>query len=89
MVFLDSSMVIQLLIPIVWLFGRLNSEIFPMVQPSLLTTLLSADKPSGRNSQELCFLFLMEWMDRDLNTVREEYKDFYNFLMMFVMRINL
>ena len=89
MVFLDSSMVIQLLIPIVWLFGRLNSEIFPMVQPLLLITLLSVDKPSGRNSQELYFLFLMGWMDRDLNTVREESKDFYSFLMMYVMRTNL
>lgn len=89
MVFLDSSMVIQLLIPIVWLFGRLNSEIFPMVQPLLLITLLSVDKPSGRNSQELCFLFPMGWMDRDLNTVREESKDFYSFLMMYVMRTNL
>ena len=89
MVFLVLSMVIPLQIQIVWLFGRLNLEIFQMVQLSLLITLLSADRPSGKSSQELCYLFLMEWTDRDLSTVREESKDFCSFLMMFVMRTKL
>lgn len=81
MVSLDSNMVIPSLIQIPLSFGRPNSEILPMEHQLWSITSLLEDRPNGDSNQESSCHFLTEWMDKDLSTVKAEYKDSYSSLM--------
>ena len=85
MVCLDSSMDIPLLILTVWPSGRHSSVILPMELLSLLITLLPVVRLNGVSKTDLFCHFLMVWTVRDLNTVKVELNDSYNFLMTIVM----
>jgi hypothetical protein len=47
------------------------------------------ENQNGDNNQESFCLYLMEWMGRDLSTVKVESKDFYNFLTITAMNSKL
>lgn len=68
-------------------FGKPNSEILLMALPSPLTTSLLEDRLNGEINQVLSFHFLTAWTAKAPNTVKEEYRDFYNFPMTAVMKI--
>ena len=58
-----------------------------MALPSRSITSLLEDRPNGDNSQESFFHSLTAWMVKDPSTVKEEYRDFYSFLMIPAMKI--
>ena len=58
-----------------------------MALPSPLTTSLLEDRLNGEINQALSFHFLTAWMAKAPSTVKEEYRDFYNFPMTHVMKI--